>query len=455
MSLTDTRPDVANLNAAPLAEALRRRQISAVEATEAAIGRIETLDGPINAVVVRDFDRALSQARAADAALARGETGPLLGVPMTVKEAFDVEGLPTTWGSEAFSGYVAEADAVAVARLKAAGAVILGKTNIAPMLGDWQSDNPVYGRTNHPKDLGRTPGGSSGGSAAALAAGMIPLEFGSDIGGSIRVPSAFCGLYGHKPSFELVPSRGHAPGGMHGAPVLLGVVGPMARSAEDLALALEVTAGPDVLEARGYRARLSAPRHADIADYRVLLLDEHPSAQTDSEVRQALEAAAAALESQGALVTRHSVLLPDLARAHGVYLGLLGAAIGRDRPSPDYSVNDWLGGLDAQWAVRLQWAALFEDVDVVLAPCFGVPAFPHDTARRFGERTHVIDGVATPYGAQVAWPGVATFPNLPATAVPIGETRGGLPIGAQVIGGYLEDRTTIAFAGMLGRLLGR
>ena len=453
MSQTDIQPDIATLPAARLAQALRQGQISAVEAAQAAIERIERLDGPINAVVVRDFDRALLAAQEADLALAKGERGALLGVPMTVKEAFDVEGLPTNWGSPAFSGYVADVDAVAVARLKGAGAVILGKTNVAPMLGDWQSDNAVYGRTNNPFDLGRTPGGSSGGSAAALASGMTPLEFGSDIGGSIRVPSSFCGLYGHQPTFELVPSRGHGAGGLRGAPVALGVVGPMARTAEDLALALEVTAGPDVLEAKGYRARLAAPRHESLADYRVLLLDDHPLARTDSEIRQALGAAAESLESAGGQVTRHSDLLPNLAAGHEIYLQMLSAVTSRDRPDPRLNVNQWLAAVDAQWEFKQRWAALFEEIDIVLAPCFGVPAFVHSMDVRFSERVHVIDGDVTPYGAQIAWPGMATFPGLPATALPIGRTRGGLPIGAQAIGGHLEDRTTIAFAGLLGQML--
>src|SRR6185437_5998887 len=203
--------------------------------------RIEARDTEINAVVVRDFDRAREAARAADAALARGERRPLLGLPMTVKESNNVAGLPTTWGFEPFKDFRASDDAVAVARLRAAGAVILGKTNIPPFLADWQSNNPVYGRTRNPYDLARSPGGSSGGAAAALAARMIPLEFGSDIGGSIRVPAAFCGVYGHKPSFDLVPLRGHQPPGAEGGSgILLAVVGPLARTARDLSLALDV-----------------------------------------------------------------------------------------------------------------------------------------------------------------------------------------------------------------------
>ena len=236
--------DYATAGAGEMAAALADRSVSAVELFDAAVARIERLDGPINAVVVRDFDRARDTAREADAALARGERRPLLGVPMTVKEAFNVAGLPTTWGLPAAKDWIAPTDATGVARLKGAGAVILGKTNVPPFLSDWQSANPVYGRTNHPLDPTRVPGGSSGGSAAVLATGMAPLEFGSDIGGSIRVPSAFCGVFGHKPSYNLVPQRGHTPPGTDGVGPPLNVVGPMARSVADLVLALNVTAGP-------------------------------------------------------------------------------------------------------------------------------------------------------------------------------------------------------------------
>lgn len=452
MSQTDIAAESGEMTAAALAAALRRRELSALEAADAAIARIEARDGPINAVTVRDFDRARDQARAADAALARGDAGSLLGVPMTVKEAFDVAGLPTTWGNPAWSGHRASEDAVAVARLKAAGAVILGKTNVAFMLADWQSDNPVYGRVNNPHDPALAAGGSSGGSAAAVAAGMVPLEFGSDIGGSIRVPSSLCGVYGHKPSYELIPSRGHAPGGQGGAAPPLNVVGPIARSAEDLVLALEATAGPDVLEARGYRARLPAPRHADLADYRVLILDQHPLARTDPEIRAALADLEAALAKAGVAVTRRSPLLPDLAAAHGAYSALLSPVMSREMGrNSGVTAYQWLDALDAQHRARMQWRDLFETVDVVLAPCFGVAAFPHDDGS-FNQRVLVIDGEATPYGLQLAWPGVATFPNLPATAIPVGRTRDGRPIGVQAIGGFLEDRTTLDFAARLAAL---
>ena len=259
---------------------LDARKVSAVELFEHAVGRIEALDLRINAVVVRDFERARAAAREADAALARGERRPLLGIPMTVKESFNVGGLPTTWGLPAGRDWQAPEDAVAVARLKAAGAVILGKTNLATAIADWQSFNPIYGTTNNPWDIKRTAGGSSGGSAAALAAGYVPLELGSDISGSIRAPAHLCGVFGHKPTSNLVPQRGHAP---PRSPALatdltsgLGVCGPMARTAADLSFALDVIAGPDEAEAAAYRLTLPPSRHGALKDFRVLLLDSHP-----------------------------------------------------------------------------------------------------------------------------------------------------------------------------------
>ncbi|HEX4183466.1 MAG TPA: amidase family protein [Caulobacteraceae bacterium] len=443
--------DVA-VTAGELVEALAARKVGALELADAAIARIERLDGPINAVVVRDFDRARDAAKAADAALARGERRPLLGLPMTVKEAHNIAGLPTTWGSPMFQGWEPEIDALGVSRLKAAGAVILGKTNVPPFLSDWQSNNPIYGRTNNPWDTSRTAGGSSGGGAAALAAGFTALEFGSDIGGSIRVPAAFCGVFGHKPSHGIIPSRGHAPPGIDGGDIPLAVIGPMARSAADLGLALDVLAGPPPEEAVAYRLVLPPSRGRSFSDFRVLMLTQHPAAPVDHEILAALDELASRLEASGAKVSRHSPLVPDLAAAHSVYMSILGplmsppeALMADDAPR----VGAWLQAHHAQTLIRRAWAALFETVDVVIAPSLGVVAFPHDDSPDMQARTLSVNGEPSPYFSQLAWPGMATLANLPATAAPIGRTKGGLPIGAQFIGPYLEDRTTIAFAGLV------
>ncbi|MDO8298044.1 MAG: amidase family protein [Caulobacter sp.] len=454
--MTDTlTTDLARATAGETVRAIADREISALEATDAAIARIEARDGAINAVVVRDFDRAREAARAADAAIARGERGPLLGVPMTVKEANWVAGLRTTWGMEHWSDWKAPVDGVGIARLKAAGAIILGKTNVPPMLADFQSDNPVYGRTNNPWDLTRTPGGSSGGGGAALAAGMVPLEFGSDIGGSIRIPAGFCGAYGHKPSYGVVPLRGHTPPGLDGVDVPVAVVGPMARTAADLDLALGVLAGPDDSEAVGYSLAFPPPRHGRLADYRVLILDHHPLAAADDEIREALDALGDRLEDLGARIDRHTDLLPDLADAHEVYGAILNTALTMGQPGArPPNAHEWMTLLTRQLFIRRQWARLFKGFDVVLAPSLGTLAFPHDPSPDMGARTLLLNGEKTPYFNQIAWSGVATLGHLPATAAPVGLSKAGLPIGIQIIGPYLEDRTTIAFAGLLEREFG-
>lgn len=437
--------------------ALNDGEVSALELTDGAIARIEARDGAINAVIVRNFDRAREDAKAADAARAKGERRGLLGVPMTVKEAFGTAGQPTTWGLEPLRNAIAPEDAVTVARLKNAGAIILGKTNVPPSLGDWQSVNKMYGRTNNPHDLTKSPGGSSGGSAAALAAGYVPLEFGSDIGGSIRVPAALCGVFGHKPSWDLIPARGHAPGGVSGAGELFGVVGPLARTAGDLDHALALTAGPNVEHAHGYKLALAGPRAERLKDFRVLVLDAHPVAPTDPEIAAAVNALAADIERAGAKVSRASPLLPDLAKAYENYAAMLFTIITRFTPGggPSISAHDWLGHVDAHYGFRKQWAALFKEIDVVVAPTFGVAAFPHNDDPNWAARKMTVGGKETSYGDQLGWPSMAAHAHLPATAFPVGKTKSGLPIGAQAMGDYLDDRTTITFAAAVERELGR
>jgi amidase len=476
--------DLSYATAIELTAALDAREVSAVELVAATIARIEHLDGAINALPVRDFDRALIAARHADRARAQGERRPLLGVPITIKESFNVAGLPTTWGIPPFACFIAQSDAVAVARLRAAGAVILGKTNVPVALGDLQTYNPIYGTTNNPWDPGRTPGGSSGGSAAALAAGFGAVSLGSDIAGSLRIPAHFCGVYAHKSSFGLLPSRGHtAPP----APPLayerdLTVIGPMARSAGDLMLMLELLAIPDdTAIGIAHTLALRPARHESLASYRILVVDDDPHIATSSEVREAIDRVASMLATTGASVHRHSDLLPNQGEAARLYMRLLLASIAATYPPDAYeratqatgrvssddrslaaerargailSYREWVAADTARVRLRAQWAALFEEFDVVICPAAPTTAFGHDHSPDQWTRTIRVDGVQFDYADQLVWAGIATTPGLPATVVPIGQAKDGLPIGVQLIGPLFEDRTPIRFAELLEREIG-
>jgi amidase len=438
--------------ATELSAALAARKISAVELAQDVIGRIERHDGKINAVCVRDFTRGLEAARAADAALARGETRPLLGIPLTVKESYNVAGLPTTWGFPAQKDYKPGEDALTISRVKQAGGVILGKTNVPLGLGDWQSYNEIYGTTNNPYDLARTPGGSSGGSSAALAAGYGPLSLGTDIGGSLRVPAFHCGVYAHKPTFALVPSRGHTPPPLPPLPFDrdMSVLGPMARSAADLSLLLDVIAGPDPIEAgKAYRLALPPPRHSELKDFRVLLVDTDPVMPTSSSVRAAIGKLAANLASAGARIERHSPLLPDFAASTRLYMRMLMSFL-----AASLSHRDWVMADGGRARLRAQWRELFKSFDAVICPVMPTPAYLQDHSPDQEKRHIDIDGKKFPYPDQLAWPGIATLPGLPATAIPIGLSAEGLPIGVQIVGPWLEDRTPLRMAELIEREFG-
>lgn len=466
------------------AKALAAKQVSAVELAQHAIGRIERHDDKINAICVRDFDRALTSAREADSALARGESKPLLGIPLTIKESYNIAGLPTTWGNPAQKDFIAKDDALPITRVKEAGGVILGKTNVPLALGDWQSYNDIYGTTKNPFHLDRTPGGSSGGSSAALAAGYGPLSLGSDIGGSLRAPAFHCGVYAHKPTFALVASRGHTPPPFQPIPMDrdLAVIGPMARSAADLSLLLDVMAGPDPIEAgKAYRLELPAPRHMALKDFRVLLITTDPVMPTDKPVRGAIETLGQNLQKAGVNVTRESPLLPDFAASTGLYMRMLLSFLGGGFPQDIYngakeavaklppnasglgverlrglvqSHRDWLQDDSARAKLRAQWRELFKSFDAVVCPIMPTPAFMHDHSPDQEQRRIKIDGIDHVYTDQLAWPGIATLPGLPSTAIPLGLSPDGLPVGAQIVGPWLEDRTPLKLAELIEREFG-
>jgi amidase len=476
--------DFAFKTASETAAALGAKQVSAVELTQMTIDRIEKYDGAINAICVRDFDRALDAARAADVAIARGEKKPLLGIPMTIKESYNVAGTPTTWGFVPQKNFIAKDDAVSVQRVKQAGGVIVGKTNVPVALADWQSYNDIYGVTNNPYDTTRTPGGSSGGSAAALAAGYGPLSLGSDIGGSLRVPAHFCGVTAHKPTLQLVASRGHTPPPFPPLPIEhdLAVVGPMARNAADLALLLDVIAGPDEIDAGvAHKLALPAARHTALKDFSVLIVDTHPLMPADSSTRAAINALADKLAKQGVKVERESNLLPDLAGAGRLYMRMLLSflaatfppeAIERIKDAVEkldpkdnslfaerqrgtvMSHREWVMANGARTGLRAQWRVFFTRFDALICPIMPTAAYPHDHTPDQSRRQIMVDNTPYPYGDQLFWPGVATLPGLPATTIPIGFTANQLPVGMQIVGPWLEDRTPIKLAELIEREFG-
>jgi amidase len=464
--------------------ALRRRTVSSRELTEHVFARIGKHNPRINAFVTLAQEQALAQARKADRIRARkgqpkNETQQLLGLPVLVKGAFATAGIRTTCGAKELEHYVPDEDAAVVKRLKAAGAIIIGKTSTPAWAADHQTYNEIAGVTNNPWDVTRTPGGSTGGGAAALAAGFGFLEVGSDIAGSIRVPSHFCGVYGHKPSIYLVPREGHippAPGARaHGE---LNVAGPIARSAEDLLLELDVLAHPAPGEAAAFRLSLPKPRKSRLRDYRVGVMLDEAFCPVDPHVKEVLEGAVGALRKAGVKVVGGWPEGFDRAAAHASYLFLLAAvvaagesdatletvrtAIAQGRRDPfvlgaTASHREWGVHREARLRARALWQRYFESFDAFLMPVNFVAAFPHDPRTETwleDNRKLTVAGCVRAYTDQFKWINVATFTGCPATVAPVGRTRNGLPVGLQIMGPYLEDATPLDFAAMLAGVSG-
>ena len=455
-----------------LADMVRAGTIGCLELLDFFIGRVERLDGRLNAVVVRDFDRARERARVLDNQADR--SGALFGVPMTVKESFDLRGYPTTWGFEHLRGHRAVGDAVAVQRLEAAGAIVFGKTNVPVALAEWQSFNPIYGATNNPWDVTRTPGGSSGGGAAACAAGFGGLEMGSDIGGSIRVPAHYCGLFGHKPTWGLASPRGHSPVDA-AAMTDISCIGPLARSARDLALALEAIAGPDPADS-GMRVVLPPSRASGVAGLRVAVWAREPGQVTDDETSALIEQAGAFLAQRGAVVDDAARPAIDPVEAYHLFLALLDAALSSRLPAKvvaqrreakaalaadDMSAGavmvratglehgEWLALNERRMRMRLAWSAFFREWDVLLCPVIATPALPHQPGGSMATRVLTVNGAPAAYEEQLFWPGVVGGFHLPVTVAPLGVSQEGLPIGVQIVGPPFGDLTTLAVAGLL------
>ena len=474
--------NLATATATQLTQAIRNREISSRELLGELLLRADRLNPALNAIVAWDIDRAMAAAAIADEATAAGAvTGPLHGLPMTVKDVWETRGLVTTSGALPLAHYVPAEDAIAVARLRQAGAIIFGKTNTPMFAGDWQTYNSVYGRTSNPWDTSRTTGGSSGGAAAAVAAGLSPLELGSDIGGSIRIPAHYNGVYGHKPSWGIVPLRGHIPGPPGSlVEVDVGVAGPIGRSVADLRTALEVLAGPLPENAAGWRldldpgSDLTQVRQLRVATFFAEGQDVLPIA---SDVRANLDAFASRLADAGARVEAAKLPVP-LMDGFAVWRDIASPVIGMGLPEEEYaamaqiglakgddpmiavaramtsSYKAWMMATELRQQQRMAWAEFFSQYDVALAPVMPTAAFPHDTERPLVERVIDVDGVPIPHFPAAAWVGAIGSVLLPVVTLPTGPSKTGLPVGVQVIGPFLSDLRLLTAAELLGTAAG-
>jgi len=431
---------------------LRAKKISSRELFDEFWSQHEAQNAALNAVVHTQPERALADCVRADDALARGEwLGPLHGLTMTIKDAIAVEGMVSTGGAEELKAYVPSADAPAVARLRAAGASVYGKTNVPRWSGEIQTYNDVYGTSNNPWDLTRTTGGSSGGAAAAVAAGLTAFELGTDIGGSVRIPAAFCGTFSHKPSHGVISQRGylsHVGAGATDADI--NVFGPLARSVEDLQLALDVLAGPDEEKAHAWQLNLPSSRHERLADFRIGTWLDDPACEVDTEIVGMLDDVVALIGKEGASIDSAKPPI-DLDESCQLFMSLVYGAMSK---SFDYEVGKQLGGWHVDWVtndekravLRQRWRSYFRDHDVLLCPVMPMTAFPHDHSKPMLNRTVVVNGKERPHLSCMHWLGSFGVAYLPATVIPIGRTTAGLPVGMQIVGPYLEDRTTLAVA---------
>ena len=451
---------------------IKSHEISAVELLDYFLDRVETYNPRLNAIIWMDVEGARARAKAADEALAKGKNwGPLHGLPMTIKESFNIAGGPTTWGRPDHKDNMADSNALYVDRLLGAGANIFGKTNVPINLADWQSFNEIYGTTNNPWDLGMTPGGSSGGSAAALAAGLTGLDAGSDIGASIRNPAHYCGIFGHKPTYGIVPSDGQAlPGFFNQADIA--VVGPLARSAEDLALSLDIVAGPNQITSTAWQLNMPAPRKTALKDFKVAVMLSDPAAEVEQSYQDRLQAVADALAKAGATVSDRARPDIDTARAFEIYILLLRAATSRSAISEQLAYfetvaadpntdrdsylarmargvllphREWLTLDNERAFMRHAWTKFFQEWDILLCPAATSAAWPHDHAGERHDRMITVNGKQQRGVDQMFWAGYPNMVFLPSTVSPAGLSPEGLPLGLQAVAAEGEDKTAIEF----------
>lgn len=463
-------------------EKIKQREVSSLEVLESFLAQVEKVNPKINAIVALDAERAKEKAIEADNKInLKSKLGPLHGLPMTIKDAFEVEGIVSTGGNPAWKDNIPKRNAEAVQRLVDAGAIIFGKTNVPFLSSDLQSFNKIYGTTNNPWDLERTPGGSSGGSAAALAAGMTPLELGSDIGGSIRVPAHFCGLYGHKPSYNIISEVGHMP--PPPGSILTGnglsVAGPLARSPEDLEIALDILVSAQEQDSQAWKVKLPKARTKKTKELKIAVWPDEPYAEADNEITNLIKDTAEDLRYAGAKV--ETVDLPiSFEEIDKIYSLLLNPLMLAGSPKATFEtlakLNESLDPNDvselakvargsvlkhADWVLvnamrqnmRQKWREFFNKFDVILCPTCITSAFKHNH-NPVHERKLTINGKDDEYLRATLWAGPAVSAGLPSTNVPIGMSSNNLPVSMQITGPYLEDKTCLEVAKVVRNLRG-
>ena len=437
-----------------LAAAIAARKISAVEALDAHLAQIDRHNGAVNAVISLDREGARERARKADAALARGEAlGPLHGVPFTLKDMHETSGMKTTVGFPPFADYVARHDSPVVARLKAAGGVLMAKTNVATMLSDWQSNNPLFGRTGNPWNLQRTAGGSSGGAAAALCAGMTPFDVGTDMQDSIRLPAAFCGVYGLKPTEHRVSLAGAFPDpdGAARSVRLMSCLGPLARSVEDLSLIYQIIAGPDGSDTDLAPVPVEDTPKLDLEALRIAVAPSFPGFPVAGDISAALESLARQLQSAGAIVEEAKLpkldLHDDLEQGGALIGMMMEAAQPPEQPTP---VSRWFEALARRDKSILAWDRFLESWDALLCPVAMTTAFPHCEPG-----TPVkVDGKEQSYWMLPAYGAVFNYSGHPALSMPCGQDSDGLPIGLQLVGKRWSESRLLGIAAAIEPLTG-
>ncbi len=479
--------DKTYLSAVRLVKEISEKSISSLDLLELTIEQYHQHNPYINAIIATDLDGARSRARKADKAISQGETwGPLHGLPMTVKDSLEVIGMPCAAGAPELERYIPEKNADAVDSLSRAGAIIFGKTNVPYLVQGFQTFNQLYGQTNNPWDTTRVPGGSSGGAAAALATGMSGLEIGSDIGGSVRIPAHFCGIYGHKPSFGIVPSKGHVPPfpGLFPKDFTMDidilVIGPLARSAEDLDLAINLMTQPREPERIASNFKLPLPRKDRLKDFKIACWLDDPYCPVDTQVGDCLQATIDMLIRAGIQITEAHPDI-DFGNCNDTYRKLKAAGMSASLSQEEFdyyrseipkidqsddssraqrfrgatiSHREWLMLDYNRLLIQQKWADFFKEYDILLCPVAPVTAFPHDR-RPFDEiKIQVNNRWKLHDEVLVSWVGLASVAYLPSTVAPIGLARNGLPVGIQIIGPYLEDRTSIRFVELMEDVTG-